>query len=204
MEIYFCGIDEFADLAGSELLSPERRARMERYRKDEDRARCLVAGLLLRMALGPRAFTLCQNAQGKPYLPQGPCFNLSHSGEYVVLGVSEHAIGVDIERIGPFEERVARRCYTDAELAWLYAQEDAGAFYRLWTAKESIMKSTGLGFSMPPESFSVLPVEDGWHRTAAGRWFLRWYALPGHALCSACASDAAGRLRCVGRAELMA
>ena len=174
------------------------------YRRREDQARCLVAGLLLRMALGSHVAALLQNAQGKPYLPQGPCFNLSHSGAYVILGVSAHETGVDIERIGPFEDKVARRCYTEAELAWLYAQRDASAFYRLWTAKESIMKASGLGFAMPPESFSVLPVEEGWHMVAGRPWFLRWHTLAGHALCSACASDAEVRLVRVSRAELMA
>ena len=188
MKIYYCNIDDFRDLAGAELLSPARWVRMQRYLKPEDQIRCLTAGLLLRMAFGERIPEMRENTQGKPYLPLGPFFNLSHSGTYVVLGVSEHEIGVDIEQIAPFDDRVARRCYTEKELAWLYAQNNTEAFYRLWTAKESIMKATGLGFTLPPESFSVLPMEDGWHTIRGQRWFLQWNMLPGHAICSACAS----------------
>lgn len=203
MEIYYCGIDVFADMAGVEFLTSERRARMERYRKPADRIRCLVAGLLLHMALGERVSVLRENKQGKPYLPQGPCFNLSHSGKYVILGVSRHELGVDIERIAPFDDRVARRCYTDEELTWLYSQGDTRAFYMLWTAKESIMKATGLGFTLPPESFSVLPVEDGWHTVCGRRWFFRWHGLPGHEICSACAFDEPVHLIPVDRAKLI-
>lgn len=203
MDLYYCSIDAFEDMAGAELLTPERRARMERYLKPEDRARCLAAGLLLRMALGECVLALRENTQGKPYLPHGPCFNLSHSGEYVILGVSDHEIGVDIERIAPFDNRVARRCYTDEELAWLYAQSGADAFYRLWTAKESVMKATGLGFTLTPESFSVLPMEDGWHTVCDRRWFLRWHELPGYEICIACAFDEAIRLIRVDRAKLI-
>lgn len=203
VKIYYCGISAFADMAGTELLSPQRRMRLARYRRAEDRARCLVAGLLLRMALGESNASLQENAQGKPYLAQGPHFNLSHSGEYVILGISEHEIGVDVERVAPFDDRVARRCYTGAELAWLYAQKDPRAFYRLWTAKESIMKSTGLGFSLPPEGFCVLPMEEGWHTAAGGRWFLQWRELPGHVLCTACASDEALHLIRAERKELI-
>jgi len=202
MKLYIHRILASADLTGEKLLTPQRRARLAKYIRPQDQASCLAAGLLLRYAFGDLPEPL-QNAQGKPYFPHGPHFNLSHSGEYVILGVSDHSLGVDVEQLGDCDERVARRCYTAKELEWLHAQADPAAFYRLWTAKESIMKATGLGFSLPPESFCVLPVENGPHTIGARQWFLRWWELPGYALCCATATEEEIQPYFVSREQLL-
>ena len=189
MLLYYFGISEITDMTGKQLLARSRREQIDRFLKDEDKKRCLTAGLLLRMAFGQKAEILETNSYGKPYLRKGPFFNISHSGEYVVLGVSENEIGADIEQIKPFDIRVAKRCFTDAELEWLSAQRADEAFYRLWTAKESVMKASGLGFGMPPESFCVLPMTDGRHRIYGTDWYLSWHTLPGHAICVACTTE---------------
>lgn len=56
---------------------------------------------------------------GKPFLPDHPAlhFNVSHTSGRVLCGVSDRPVGVDIERERPFPERVARRCFSPAELA---------------------------------------------------------------------------------------
>lgn len=203
MRLYHCRIDAFEDLAGAQYLPPARRARMERYRHQSDKARCLVAGLLLRAALGHAAAQIEEGENGKPCLSGGPCFNLSHSGDYVILGVSDRELGVDVERIAPWNDRVARRCFLPAELSWLYADPTENAFFRLWTAKESVMKATGLGFSMPPSSFSVLPMEDGPHGIEGRVWHLTWLALPGHAVCTAAASPEKPEIRALSRDALL-
>lgn len=188
MKLYIAKCSDFAGLEGAELLDPQRRERLEKYNKAEDKQRCLAAGLLLRCALGDMAAQIIYGEKGKPCLPNGPHFNLSHSGDYAVLGMSEHELGVDIEKIGGYKDKVARRSCTAEELAWLEAQDKA-EFYRLWTAKESIMKATGLGLSMAPGSFSVLPCENGRHVIDGICWYLTWLALPGYCLCCACAAD---------------
>ncbi len=189
MELYIVNIHTLRDGEGLSLLPPERRAHTQRFYQKEDRLRSLAAGLLLRHAFGERQNALLKTETGKLNLADGPCFNLSHSGDFVILGVSEHIVGVDIERIAPYDRRVAARCYTQDELLWLESQENDSAFYKLWTAKESIMKATGQGFRMPPESFSVLPVADGAHTVQGEAWYLRWCSLPDHMICTACKEE---------------
>ena len=75
----------------------------EQRRLAYDRSRSgltLGAGLLLSSLLGVHADAdLSMGAYGKPFLTCGkPEFNLSHSGEHVLLGVSDQPIGVDMER----------------------------------------------------------------------------------------------------------
>ena len=86
---------------------------------------------------------------GKPEIPNFPKhFNLSHSGDYVVCGVSDGDVGVDIQKWVPFKERTAERFFAPEE--WQLLQETGEAkrtewFYRLWTRKEAYGKYTGQG-----------------------------------------------------------
>ena len=188
--VYVCDISELYDLPGAELLTPMRRERMFRYRFHEDRTRCLAAGLMLRCVFGDtQAERITNSSLGKPYLPCGPFFNLSHSGSKVVLLVGDQELGVDIEQITPYSQSVAWQVFTDCELAWLNIQQSDEAFFRLWTGKESIMKALGQGFQLPPESFEISPTQAAPNNVCGRDWFLRWQVLEGHILC--CASSSA-------------
>lgn len=189
MDVCILDINCISDLQGKELLTPERRSRMERYLRKSDQARCLGAGLLLRYAFGEeRAAQILPDGLGKPYLPEGPYFNLSHSGDKVVLLVSDRPSGVDIEQISPWSRAVARRVFTQKEQAWLNAhEEEDSAFFRLWTAKEAVMKALGLGFRLHPESFEISPEEDVPNPVEGSNWYLQWRKIEGHMLC--CAVD---------------
>lgn len=188
MNIYVCSISQLMDLPGVELLPQVRRERIQRYRRLSDKARCLAAGLMLRAVLGAdQAQRIALSPLGKPYLLNGPCFNLSHSGDQVVLAVDNQVVGVDVEWIAPFSQAVAQRVFTSREQAWLQNQKSDEAFYQLWTGKESIMKALGLGFQLPPESFEILPEQPGPNWVMDSPWFLCWRQLRGHMLC--CASS---------------
>jgi len=189
-----------------ELLTPERRARMERCRGEDDRRRCLAGGLLLRSALGAEAVErLRRGAHGKPFLPGGPCFSLSHAGHWVVLGLGGCELGVDVEDCSRRLTEGVVRCLAPEERLWLAERrgEDPTAFFRLWTAKESVMKAVGLGLALSPRSFSVLPATDGTRVLCRGLWHLHWPELvPGYALCTASAGEGCPVLRLLTAAEL--
>lgn len=188
MNIYVCNITDLFDLPGSELLTNTRRTRMLRYIQREDKARCLAAGLMLRRVFGTQqAQRIAVTPLGKPYLPDGPNFSLSHSGSKVVLLTADHDAGVDVEQIVPYWEAVARRVFSPREQVWLHSQANDEAFYRLWTGKESIMKALGLGFQLPPESFEILPDQSGPNPVLGRAWYLQWQNVDGHMLC--CASS---------------
>lgn len=186
MKIYMSDIQNMLDLAGAELLEERRRTHMQRYLRIEDQARCLTAGLMLRAVLGEERAALVQRSHlGKPYLPGGPCFNLSHSGSKVVLAADERDVGIDIEQILPPSDTVARRVFTPREYSWLKLQDCDAAFFRLWTGKEAIMKALGLGFQLPPERFEILPASIGPNPVGDRNWFLRWQEADGHIFCTA-------------------
>lgn len=186
MRIYVCDINELLDLPGGALLTPQRRSQMYRYRQNSDRARCLAAGLMLRKVFGPQlANTVAQGEFGKPFLPDGPAFSISHSGDWVLLAVDENDVGADIEQILPWQAGMAQLVFTPLEQVWLRAQAGDAAFYRLWTGKEAIMKALGLGFQLPPESFGI--EAEGTHSNLVrGRnWRLHWRETAGYMMCIA-------------------
>ena len=204
MKIYITNVSRFADLPGLELLDPVRRGKLGKYNISDDKLRCLAAGLLLRHALGEGLKDISYTQSQKPYLPNESYFNISHSGEYAVLAVSEHELGVDIEKNGEYKEKLAQRCCTEEELIFLHGSKDKSLFYKMWTGKESIMKATGEGFRMSPRSFSVLPLEDGGHNIFGKRWYMRWLDLPGYSFCVACAENEDVELIFPDKEELLA
>lgn len=132
-------IRQYAD-AVLPLLPEQRRASFARSQS----ILTLGAGLLLASVLGVHKDTdLVFGPQGKPYLAKGkPEFSVSHSGEHVLLGVSEYPIGVDMER--------KDRRVTETLLKKVFLTQEMGLDpLQVFTRKECAMKLTGLGFSLP-------------------------------------------------------
>lgn len=149
---------------GAGLLSPAERARAARFVRPADAVAYRAAHAGLREILGaitgqaPAALAFEISAQGKPLLPGGPAFNLSHSGGWAALAVAPVAVGVDIEAERPVEPEVATRFFSAAEQAALAPLAGAAwrqAFFRIWTRKEAFVKALGLGLSHPLDSFDV-------------------------------------------------
>lgn len=186
MKLYISNIRELFDLCGIELLEENRKDRVYRYRRLEDRARCLTAGLMLRSVFGEEAAARIQPSQyGKLILPDGRSFNLSHSGDMVVLLTDEQPVGVDVEYITPYSQSVAKKVFTVSEQDWLRQQGTDEAFFRLWTGKEAIMKALGLGFQLPPESFEICPDSVCQNPVRGFRWYLHWLQADQHMICTA-------------------
>jgi phosphopantetheinyl transferase len=185
MKIYISGIEPFLDLNGLKNVTEERQNRISKMIRPRDKARSLVSGLLLRSFCGLiNENQLMYGKNGKPYLRDGSVyFNLSHSGEYVVLAVSDREVGVDIEKIKPYPKKVATRFFTQKEQAWLESESTDENFFRIWTGKESVMKAAGQGLSMQPQSLCVL---------SGTAWFLEWFLYDNHMICLAANGCAAG------------
>lgn len=164
---------------------PVRYARSQKYLRREDRLRCLGAGFLIHRVLGIEEKKLQYGEYGKPYIPGGAEFNVSHGGNWAVLASDRQLIGVDIEPINPANLDVAKRVFTPNERSWM-DQDPLVRFHILWTIKESIMKAAGLGLQLDPAQFDVLPV-DGAHFAAGKIWHTAWMLRDGCVI--ACASQ---------------
>ena len=144
-----------------DVISNERKQKIIKYLKVQDKKRCLGAGLLLNKVLPlygvlPNAVRIRED--GKPEL-DGVFFNLSHSGNIVICAVSKKEVGCDIEKIEKAPEGVAERFFCPKETAYIQAameSERDSRFFRIWTMKESYVKMTGEGMNLSFECFEFL------------------------------------------------
>ena len=124
------------------LLSAIDRKRIERaecFLQEEDKLFSLGAGYLISKNLS--ADKILYNENGKPYLKDGPYFNLSHSGEYAVLAIDEsREVGIDIQTIKEKSETAIK--YVSKEDLPL------NDMFRLWSNKESLIKCLGANISL--------------------------------------------------------
>lgn len=160
-------------------LPPERRRRLERIRRADRRREPLCAYALLALALRetlgwnerpPMALT----ERGKPYFPDFPQvqFSLSHTDGAVLVGLSDRAIGVDIERIRPVGDQLKRRVAGDA------GEE---AFFLLWVRREARAKRSGAGIGTMRGAEP--PLEEG-------EFYHALETFPGYAAGVACGEEA--------------
>lgn len=119
----------------------------------EDKKRSLLAGkLLYRMqeACGIQNPVYGTEKNGKPVLLSHPqwAFNISHSGEYVVLAYKKNirSIGVDIQQIKEFSEGAKKRILHEKE-RFYFQNGNREDINRIWAIKESYVKMTGVGLS---------------------------------------------------------
>jgi len=145
-----------------ERASEERKRKADRYRRYEDKLRCIVADALLRAAFGAEKLQMEKNEYGKPYIKnrEGLYFNLSHSGHYVVLAWGESEVGIDVQCHSADTDMrmIAGISFArdEQEYVWQSDRQTAERFYEIWTGKESYLKYVGKGLSGTMRSFSVL------------------------------------------------
>jgi 4'-phosphopantetheinyl transferase len=163
------------------MMPPGICASILRYNRWQDRQATLFGKLLLLRALrikfpdtGMQKFqSLDVTRDGKPFIPGGPEFNISHSGEMVVLAVAQSgAVGIDIERIRAvniedFSQYVP-------EVANLHEKYDVdhvnNLFFDCWTQKEAVLKGYGKGLLAPLEQVAIEEGKALFYETA---WFIK-------------------------------
>jgi 4'-phosphopantetheinyl transferase len=148
----------------ADMLAPDERLRLTASRDPRDVQRRTAAGVLLRCVvaslLGQRPHEVrvsrrcphCPAPHGRPELPGSPLrVSVSHAGDRVAVAVTDRgAVGVDVEapRARALSRALLRRALTADEQEYLLGvSEDRrrSEFLRAWTAKEAILKATGLG-----------------------------------------------------------
>ena len=167
MTYEYCNIGDYSEVqydAMYRAAAPDRQARADKFKHEDDRKRCLCADMLARKMLAkaanvaPEHISFTYGDKGKPHANLPLHFNVSHAGAYVLCAVANTPIGADIEQIKPFRAGMVARYFTAAEAAYIWGNnppldgnvtdaDTCARFYRVWTAKEAYVKMTGTGIS---------------------------------------------------------
>ncbi len=161
IKLYVADVSVFEDEAlyneAFANVSTTRHFKIKSLRFARDKRLSLGAECLIRLALsneGRTDFEYFYDSNGKPYIKGGLFINWSHSGKIAICAISNNPVGCDVEFIKSAKFNLAKKYFTKAENALLENDADT-MFYRIWTAKESFIKFTGLGLRQSLKTFEV-------------------------------------------------
>lgn len=162
-----CTAEEVARLLP--LVSDQRREQALRYKHLLGQYCCLKSWLMLEELVVTsikqahnkhkstcKALHFEYNEHGKPFLPGGPYFSISHCKEGIAVAIDDCPIGIDIEGIRHAESDLIRRVMNEEERVGM----DDRRFTRLWTQKEAVVKAEGTGIRSFEQLQSVLVTPD--------------------------------------------
>lgn len=161
----------------SYYMPPTRREEIDNCQDPNVKQRKYYSFKLLELALNVvysklmRDVTFVKNASGK-WTCDVCEFSISHSGDIVVVAVSDKPVGVDVELVdlARFDERLQQRILSKNEqsAAWQLSGEQRSQYAnKLWTVKEALFKREG-GDTLVPNaidttaaSYETVTVIDG-------------------------------------------
>jgi 4'-phosphopantetheinyl transferase len=169
VDCWFVSLASFpadAESCAVAILSKDEERRAAGFCFEHQRQCYIRSHAALRLLLGrylmtaPDTVAIVAGTRGRPTLMGGDLeFNLSHSGDAALVGVSLYApLGVDLELVRdvPDLHAIAERHFAPSEMKEflrLAPERRREAFYVTWTRKEAFVKGLGLGLSFPLDSF---------------------------------------------------
>ena len=91
---------------------------------------------------------------GKP-VSDSTYFSVSHSFGVVVIVLNDKSIGIDIEQERKIDDKMIDYISSKEEKAYIVDKE---SFFEVWTSKESLLKSLGIGICTKMADINILPV----------------------------------------------
>lgn len=149
MDLYIVNINDIKNT--DELynqLNQEQQIKASKFIHEDDKKRSIIASYLINKYSGEGI--LKYKEYGKPFKNNGIHFNASHSYDYVIIGVSKHNVGVDIEKVREFDEKLANYVFD-------FKIDNAYDLYMYWTRKEAYIKYFGKSVS---KDIKQVPVND--------------------------------------------
>lgn len=176
--------DEYAD-----LVTPDERARAQRFHFPQDAGRFLASRALSRVLLARRLDVApdqvvfdrrCAHCgdprHGKPTVGNPTVsnpsvhFSLTRAGPVVAVALGPSPLGLDAEPDRPGLEDLIE-VFSERERAWI-ARGETRALW-LWVAKEAVGKASGLGLERADQIHIPFPA-NGWQRATDAQGYDHW------------------------------
>ena len=194
-----------------EILSENEKNKANEFQYLDDKLSFTKCRSILRSTLskwlncGPSEINIIHRENGKPYLEHSKVieFNITHTKGLAAIAFSiDSEVGIDVENLNREInlDQVAKKVFTTSEQSLINGNnqnDKKKTFFRLWTSKESYLKSTGLGLRIDPRKISLdPPIENKKHGTLKCENVLNSHALrlielkcPGSYIMTLCAPE---------------
>ncbi|RNL52567.1 4'-phosphopantetheinyl transferase family protein [Pedobacter jejuensis] len=153
INIFKISLDKYQAIKNNckQILTADELTKASKFKQARDTKRYVIGKFYSKMILAkminkkPADIHFQFNEYKKPYI-NNINFNISHSGDYVVLAISPYAVGIDIEAINPVldYQELIHQCFKEEEIKRI---TDLDSFYLFWTRKEALLKATGEGLT---------------------------------------------------------
>ncbi len=145
-------------------LSPSRKARVDRYKREEDKKRSLLGEMLIKELLSDEYNIESQvlvGEKGEPLLENSTLnISIAHCNDLVVCAISEQEVGIDVEQIKPIFTKLIDRVCVDEEVRFVLSDKSIDCFsekvedtdvlrrfFGVWTKKEAWFKKIRTGIT---------------------------------------------------------
>ncbi len=154
------------------LLQVHEIEKINRYQQENDRNQRIISKAVLRILLGrytginPKEIRFQADQHNKPFI-ENPffklSFNVSHSGNWILIAVADVSVGIDAERMDTSftYQNMLPLSFSPQEISFIaHSAFPYQSFYELWTRKESLLKATGEGLV---NDLTLIPALNGVH-----------------------------------------
>ena len=172
VDIWKMSVQDNSNLIPENTLSNDEILKASRFLHSKDRASFILRRTALRTLLSRYTGIPASEIEfiaGKNKKPELKSelnnirFNVSHSGDLILIAISASEVGVDIERIetGFNYSEILKHSFSEQEINQIeHAYDSRGHFFRLWTRKEALTKASSKGLD---DDLKGIPSIDGWH-----------------------------------------
>jgi 4'-phosphopantetheinyl transferase len=185
------------------LLNADEQERANRYYREQDKQRFIVSRAGLRVLLGkytnqpPQEMEFEIGDNKKPRIKNSGLinlhYNISHSGNYVLVAVADSEVGIDVEKPDPnlHYREIMDISFSPDEINYVETlPPQLESFYTLWTRKEALLKATAKGID---DGLKFIPAVNGTHTINSDTigseksWIVSSFKVdPDHIGCLAC------------------
>jgi 4'-phosphopantetheinyl transferase len=164
LRLYFTHIEKL--LSPSELADlivglPESiQEQLMAYQRPEDATASYIGKCLVQYAYQTEGIPFSWHdvaftEKEKPFLPGSALqFNISHSGNLVVVALGEASLGVDVEKKRHVNTATFNRQFSEKEWEQINSSTDPSAtFIEFWSIKEAAIKADGRGMTLVAQTF---------------------------------------------------
>lgn len=148
-----------------EIISADRKKKIEKLKVAQSARLSLGAGILLRLAMErcsclEKIDAISYGKYGKPFLQNTNFyFSLTHSGAYAVCAYADFPVGADLQKIKSEPPKHTKKIFSKEENTFfssLDEKQKAELFFQLWSRKESLLKWDGRGLHLPMSEISLI------------------------------------------------